>query len=662
MNKVIHAVVVLVAGVSAATAGYRELVPRFERSRSPVMVRSIDKATRANLDYALYTANPVRHDPQRPKPQVPAKVTIDKMLFNGAVSEVVATVAQTPLSSAELQSAMAWIPLENNLWEITSDEGWLTIGSSIAGQKWGDTKVFKPFQSIAAVYVHHSAQGPELWVKIEFMPWFTALKGIGDADKDGFREVYARLDLTKVKPESLHKALAWIEQDYLATVLPTEKIVEWVNVLASYWYPTLNTDIVDMAGADSWPVDNTEPHVMAALRGLKVPNPIAVIRGNPSGTPLYNVVVVEGSQQAGAPVPTDAVVRSGAPLAMDTIGAAQLQKNIKQLQAEVAAQGGSYAAWAQKRSAETAALSALLKNTPADQMTLQGKDGWLFFRKSFEYMVGGELTAQPPEKNPLPHLVAFKDYLAAHNVNLLVVPIPTKPEIYYEKLPAKMPADGQVVLNPYGRSLLMQLQQAGVEVVDVLPALLAAKKDDAKAPEPLYQLHDTHWTTRGMQIVATAVASRIKDYRWYSALPTRTFTKRDTTMVRRGDLVDKLPDSLRSRYPSATLRAQQVFTDAGTAYTPQRQGPVLLIGDSFTGVFELIDCKSAGLASHLAAGTGLGVDVMTSWGGGPLIRNKMVRSRKGQFGDTRVVVYVMVARDLYNYSQSWEPLDAEAAR
>jgi hypothetical protein len=42
---------------------------------------------------------------------------------------------------------------------------------------------------------------------------------------------------------------------------------------------------------------------------------------------------------------------------------------------------------------------------------------------------------------------------------------------------------------------------------------------------------------------------------------------------------------------------------------------------------------------------------------GPLVRDKMYRARKNSIDKKRVVVYLMVARDLFNYSQLWEPID-----
>jgi alginate O-acetyltransferase complex protein AlgJ len=60
------------------------------------------------------------------------------------------------------------------------------------------------------------------------------------------------------------------------------------------------------------------------------------------------------------------------------------------------------------------------------------------------------------------------------------------------------------------------LQESGVEVIDLLPLFLKAKRDDPKSIEPLYQKQDTHWTNRGLQIAAAALAQRIKEYSWFT--------------------------------------------------------------------------------------------------------------------------------------------------
>jgi hypothetical protein len=170
----------------------------------------------------------------------------------------------------------------------------------------------------------------------------------------------------------------------------------------------------------------------------------------------------------------------------------------------------------------------------------------------------------------------------------------------------------------------------------------------------LYQQYDTHWTTRCLEIAAAAIARRVRAYQWYGALDKTTYTGIDTTISRTGDLVDKLPESERAAYAPASLKAHQVRMPNGKPYSGSKESPLLLIGDSFTGVFESVDCKSAGVGAHLAAGCGLGVEIITSWGGGPLVRKKAMAARAKDLPAKKVVIYMMADRDLYNYQLGWD--------
>lgn len=646
--------------LSAANAGvYEELVPKYSRTKSNAMVRKIAKPTVANLDYAAYTANPVRYNPEMLKPKDPAKKPgIGDMSFGGSLMAPVNSPAETPLSDAEKEQPVAWTPLQNLLWSELKTDAFARIGNKIGGEKWGDPDIFQAFQEVVAGYLHDADGKTEVWVKIEFSPWVKFLDGITDEDQDGFKEIYGKLNLESVDSEVLNKALDWIRTDYLVRVLNEEQVTDWINILASYWYPTLNTDMVDMTGRSEWPADDTEKKVVKKLRKLVVKNPVAVVRGNPHGKPIYNVFLVPGmggAKEDGGPA---TAVKDKK---MDTGVSENFKDNTKRFAEEVKAHEGSYEKWAGANTEILAGQKKILDGLPDGQMGYQGTEDWVFFRKAFEYTSAGDLNDQPKEKNPLPNLVEFKKYLDGQNVNLLFVPVPNKAEVYFEKLGVEVPEDPEAIINPYSRKILSDLQEAGIEVIDVLPRLLKAKTEDESTGGSVYQHQDTHWTNRGLQIVAGLIADRIKKYSWFGDLADRKvdFDVIDTTFTRTGDIVDKLPESERTRYPAVELEARQVKLPNGKKYRGERTAPILLIGDSFTGVFEYVDCKSAGVGAHVAVNTGIPVDIITSWGGGPLVRQKMIRARKADMGAKRVVVYMMVARDLYNYSQSWAPLKVE---
>lgn len=648
--------------LSITAAPYVELNKKFNRIKSGVMVRTINVPTMANLDYAAYNANPVRFDPipNSPKPPTPAP-TLSTITFGTALLQTYDALSKTPLTAAEKEQPMAWIALQNRLWEVVKTDAFGALASKINGEKWGDPSIFQPFQEVVAVYQHKAGDSTEFYVRIDVTPWVTFIKGLKDDNNDGIKNFYGKLALGTIHTDSLKKAITWINNDYCAKTLTRSEMVDWITALASYWYPSLNTDILDMTGQTQWPTAETEPEIAAEIKGLVVKDFIAVVRGRPMEKPIYNIYVVPPQT---AEKPKSATVQNSEQagrgiIGRDTIASKNFNDNNTRFEKEIK-DHGSYADWAKSLAPMNDSLAAMLKILPAAQMGFKGKGDWLFFRKSIDYLLGGDLSNQPPAKDPIANLVAFKKLCDANNINLLFVPIPNKEEIYYDQLPFVMPKGMGSYTNPYSRKLLKDLQSAGVEVIDVLPLLTSAKSGVAdKTAEDIYQHQDTHWTNRGLQIVAKAIAERIKLYGWYTeaAKNKKTYTLFDTTFSRKGDIVERLAEKDQVAYPAITLAGQQVKNADGSLYKSESNSPILLMGDSFTGVFESVDCKSAGVGAHIAAQSGLPVEIITSWGGGPGVRQKVLRAHKKNLNEKRLIIYMMVARDLYNYSQGWEAID-----
>jgi hypothetical protein len=642
------------------SAPYTELNAKFSRIVSHVTIRKVAKPTLANLDYAAYVANPVRRDPQSFTPKAPIKkITPKNCSFGGLLSHQCAALQSTPLTPEEIENAMAWEPLAKRLWETFKTDGFATIGSVISAEKWADPSIFMPYQKIVSAYLHGRGADASLWVKIEFEPWVSFLEGMGDADADGYREIYGRLSLDKIDRKVIASVFSWIQSDYMKKELSRDEIVDWANVLASYWYPKFNTDIVDTTGVNLWPNDQTEEEIKKELSGQAPIKPLIVIRGNPFGEMIYNVFVIGENGLKPDQKSIDAVkhpIAAEITRSMDTAASQNFVQNNLRFTREIK-ENGNYESWTMRFNEMRKGLAEYIRKLPAGQLGFIGKDGWLFFSKGIDYLNGGDLTNQPPDKNPLPRLVEFQKYLATDNLPMLFVVVPDKAEVYFEKLPINAQQDVYSIIHPFGRKFLKDLQAANIEVVDLLPLFLAAKREDAKQSEGLYQKQDTHWTKRALDIAADAIARRIRQYGWYGSMTQVKYSTKDTVVYRQGDIVDKLCEADKTRFPPVPVQAQQIFSPNGKLYkSNDDSAPILLIGDSFTGVFELIDCKGAGVGSHIACKTGIPVEVITSWGGGPLIRDKIARVRQKALSQKRVVIYMMAARDLYNYSQGWLPL------
>lgn len=56
-----------------------------------------------------------------------------------------------------------------------------------------------------------------------------------------------------------------------------------------------------------------------------------------------------------------------------------------------------------------------------------------------------------------------------------------------------------------------------------------------------------------------------------------------------------------------------------------------------------------------AYATGLDVQVATSWGGGPGVRNRVVKMKKDMLSK-RLVIYMMTARDFWQSPMEWNSI------
>ncbi|HVW27591.1 MAG TPA: hypothetical protein VHC69_19635 [Polyangiaceae bacterium] len=640
--------------VLAEHAEVRTLNAGYTRTRSHVLVREVDVPTRAALDYAAYHANFMIAEPEPDNPPPEAKPDVSNP-FAGLVdaASLTSDVGRTPLTADERRHALAFAPAVSYLesHHVEGAEKLEQVGSAIRGETWRlPATPGVSAQAPSEAFVHAPASGPaELWVKIEFAPWFTPFRGLADQDGDGYPEVYGKIRADHVAPS----AIAAFRGDYTHRALTPQEVKTWANELSSYWYPSFNTDLV-AAGA-VWPDEHTETDVRKELDGREFAAPTVVMRGKPEGKATYEVLLVKGEAVAapGAAAPSAALALARSKPTPDP---GPLSAVIAK---ELGEHGGSYTSWAAELSPFHADVKKRLAGLPHDSKALAGDDGFLFYRGSLDYLLGGDLEAQPAGKDPLPVIVEWKKLLESHGVDFLFVPVPTKAEIFPDELsPAGKALVGKVV-NPYLRKLEQSLLAQGVEVVDLLaPLLEARKKGDAPGEEPLFQHQDTHWTDRGLRLAAGVLARRIARYPWYAELAkhAQRFDVKDAAFTRFGDLYSRLPEAKKSKYRPETLAAHPVVRSDGTPYDDDPESPIVVLGDSFTGVYELTDAEHAGVSAHIARGVSYPVDLVMSYGGGPNVRQKLMRRGAAALDTKKLVVWIMTARDLYRYWEAWEAL------
>jgi len=637
----------------------------YDRSTSEVLVRQVKHPTRAALDYAAYRANFMNADPPPEGPAAhDAGVPHAERPFHEALvaESLTGSLARTPLTAAERGHALALAPLVELLASkhVAGADRLEDVMANVRAETWGLAGGPQVVRQTATLGFLHSTgpdKPPELWVEVEFAPWFKGFSGMPDDDGDGFPNVYGRASAQVLGDTT---ALAsFIRDEYEGKVLSPTEVKGWAHQLASYWYPSYNTDLVP--GPGGWPAADTEPSVKKQLGSLHWDAPTVVMRGKPQGKPVYNVFLIdEPAASPGTPAPSTPPAAAALKLPPSKPSPAP-QAVTDAVKTELAAHGGSWTAWSSEVAPLHAALKARLAAMPAGSKALAGSDGFLFFNRSISYLLGGDLAKQKKDRNPIPTIVAFRKLLAKHGVDLLFVPVPTKAEVFPDRAASRPGKDAGLgkfagkVANPFERKFLLDLAAQGVETVDLLPALLATRADD-KAPA--YQAQDTHWTTRGLELAAKLVAERIRHYPWYTHLAAhkRAYHQQEASFSRHGDLLSRLPENERAGYQPETLVGHQVLDAAGNLYDDDPDSPVVLLGDSFTGVYQLMDCEHAGVSAHLAKELGYPLDLVMSYGGGPNVRQKLMRRGESALSTKKLVIWMMTARDLYDFEEGWEPL------
>jgi alginate O-acetyltransferase complex protein AlgJ len=561
-----------------------------------------------------------------------------------------------PLTAAELAAPLAWAAVKEYLpkWSFEKSQGLIEALTAVAETKWGNDEVYQPIQEATDLFLHAAPSGRELWAKIEFKRWaaFTFLR---DEDQDGFPEFYAQVHPAKINPEVLEHLAAV----YAVTPLTREDVETWANELASYWYPSYNTDIARDEIKPQWPAPATETEAVAELGGLQIADPLVVIKGKPLGYTLYNVFVIDGmkpaQEEAAAPAPTAATAVAAA--GTDPSVPAAIRQALEALKKELDTYGaGSYETWSKPYDGFYKYLNQRLSRLTGDESGLPGNSGFIFFKNSLAYIAAGDLQKQPAGKNPFPVIVDLKQKLAARGIDFLFVPVPVKPEVYPEKFYDQLPKNAGPYVNPSGRKFVRELLEAGVEVVDLLPVFLAEKD---KTGELLYQKLDTHWNARGLELAAQTIAGRVKKFGWYAGFPQQTFSVRDSAFTRVGDIVSRLKTAEQTQYPPQNLVGHQVLQPDGTKYKDSKNSPILMLGDSFCGVYQRTDCQGAGVTAHLAKNLGMPVHLIMSYGGGPTVVVQLKKAGVEGLAGKRLVIWMMVARDFYNYFEDWQKVELE---
>lgn len=309
---------------------------------------------------------------------------------------------------------------------------------------------------------------------------------------------------------------------------------------------------------------------------------------------------------------------------------------------------------------------------------IPGKCEWFFYRPDVEYLTKPDIydkrcrEVDPNDaaitESAIDSIVAFKNQLAARGIELLVAIMPGKPSIYPDLL-----ASGKNALPPGGFShslvLNKKLEAAGVNTADLFSAFAKERQQDSVFGDSIYLRTDTHFKGRAIPLTAKVIADRIRHYSWFT--PGETEYAADTlTVMRSGDIAEMTKLSalkfrmLGTSFPAEAATCYQVYKierDEGgavvdkTLYRDSFKGSeILVLGDSFSRIYQTDEPKSAGWIAHLAMELRQPVASLVNDGGASTLVRQMLSRKPALLKGKKLVVWEIVERDFRFGAEGWK--------
>ena len=272
----------------------------------------------------------------------------------------------------------------------------------------------------------------------------------------------------------------------------------------------------------------------------------------------------------------------------------QIQKDLREVKAALSRHGGDWDKW----------YSSLKPFRDNYNVTYSAKASkWIddsFF--SAGYLDNSNIYSPDFVKS----VVALKNYLAARNVDLILVRVPNKGEVDYDLF---TPVPDDHVSNPYLLKMYKELLEADVEIVtNIIPK---AKEKRLKFPLMYwYQDFEQNHPAEGMAwVIAEELSDRLKRYSRIRSLPKKKYSIGSASTAE---------DWIGFKWPTGNPKFSSddyvgfstVIDDNGHPVTINRglDSPVLVLGSSFITAPSI--AKGASIPSYIAYLTGVVPDML----------------------------------------------------
>jgi hypothetical protein len=333
-----------------------------------------------------------------------------------------------------------------------------------------------------------------------------------------------------------------------------------------------------------------------------------------------------------------------------------------------------FALWARPRML----FSCFLLFRDLGEKGVLGRNGWFFYKPDVDFLVKPGVSDRrsiavdpndrPVSDNPVAAIKKFKEQLTARGIDLLLVIVPGKPSIYPDMVSSRMqPA----LAGTFSHSLRMlsDLKKEGVETIDLFTPFARERLRDNNAGDSLFLHEDTHWKSRAVRLTARVVAERVRRYPWFLQ-GTAEYVLDSVSIERTGDIgtMSALPlDKVHGRYglflPEKTVcyKVYRIARDRKGVETERvpykddfRSSTVLLLGDSFSRIYQTDEPRSAGWISHLALELAQPIASLVNDGGASTLVRRSLARKPNLLKGKKLVIWEIVERDFRYGDEGWK--------
>lgn len=314
------------------------------------------------------------------------------------------------------------------------------------------------------------------------------------------------------------------------------------------------------------------------------------------------------------------------------------------------------------------------------EKAIMGKNGWMFYKPDVEYLHKPSVTdprskvvdynSKPLMDDPVKVILDFRNQLSEMGIELLVMIVPGKPSIYPDLINPAIKVSFKHEIS-HSQHILKILAEKGVKTVDLFTPFLQERQRDSLFGDSLYLRTDTHWKNRGPRLAATSAASVIKQMPWFNDdFPKTEYTMDTVEVFRNGDIgvMTRLSDikigKMQLNLPLEKTKCYQVFSvirdDSGKIISRNlyrdeyRKARILILGDSFSRIYQTDEPRSAGWISHLAYELSEPLASIVNDGGASTIVRQTLSKKASLLKGKKLVIWEFVERDLRFGEGGWK--------